>query len=85
MLIISNEYNIVRANTAFASDEGITVSIVPRYGVPGAVPLYRLYNPGVRSHLWKIDSDEFNVLSQNGWTPEGQLGNALGVNGYVFP
>lgn len=80
-----NEYNTIRKDTVFASDEGITGYIFPRYGVPGAVPLYRLYNVGINSHLWTIDSNEFNVLSQNGWTPEGQPGNARGVDGYVFP
>ncbi len=80
-----NEYNSLRSDSAFAADEGVTGYIFPRYGVPGAVPLYRLYNAAIRSHLWTIDSNEFTFLSQNGWTPEGQLGNALGVDGYVFP
>ncbi len=79
------EYNSLRSNAAFASDEGITGYVFPRYGIPGATPLYRLYNPAINSHLWTIDSNEFNFLRQNGWTPEGQLGNAAGVDGYVFP
>jgi Bacterial Ig domain/Repeat of unknown function (DUF5648)/NHL repeat len=80
-----NEYNSLRAVTTFASDEGITGHIFPRYGVPGATALYRLYSPAINSHLWTIDSNEFNVLRQNGWIPEGQPGNATGVDGYVFP
>ena len=80
-----NEYNAIRANTAFASDEGTTGYIFPKYGVPGTTALYRLYNAAINSHLWTIDSNEFNFLRNNGWTAEGQPGNAAGVDGYVFP
>jgi Repeat of unknown function (DUF5648) len=80
-----NEYDSLRKDKAFTTDEGITGYIFPRYGVPGTVPLYRLNNGSINSHLWTIDSNEFEVLRTRGWTPEGQLGNAAGVDGYVFP
>jgi hypothetical protein len=80
-----NEYDTIRKDKVFASDEGITGYIFPRYGVPGTTALYRLYNPAINSHLWTTDNNEFTFLRSNGWTAEGQPGNAAGVDGYVFP
>ncbi len=79
-----NEYDALRKIPGFASDERTSGSLFLRYGVPGTVPLYRLYNAAINSHLWTVDSNEFTVLKTRGWTPEGQLGNPEGVDGYVY-
>jgi len=41
-------------------------------------PLYRLYNPFVRQHLWTTQLNEYNTLATEGWTQEG-------IAGWVFP
>lgn len=35
------------------------------------VPVYRLYHPGLKVHLYTKDSNEKNVLSKRGWQYEG--------------
>ncbi len=79
-----NEYDSLRKVVGFAADEKISGSLFLRYGVPGTVPLYRLYNPAINSHLWTVDTNEFTVLKTRGWQAEGQFGNPEGVDGYVY-
>ncbi len=42
------------------------------------VPLYRLYHPGIRQHLWTTDRNEYDVLGTRGWIQEN-------VDGYILP
>lgn len=45
---------------------------------PGTwAPLYRLYHPGVQTHLNTTDLNEYNVLGQVGWNREGAVGQIL--------
>ena len=37
-------------------------------------PLYRLYNPILRKHLFTTDANENAVLATRGWSPEGVIG-----------
>ncbi|HFU4000692.1 TPA: hypothetical protein ACGO3D_000789 [Streptococcus suis] len=36
-----------------------------------ATPVYRLYNAGLKVHLYTTDFNEYNVLAERGWSPEG--------------
>jgi hypothetical protein len=40
-------------------------------GIPGVVPLYRLFHSGVSSHLYTASLQEHESLAANGWRPEG--------------
>jgi uncharacterized protein (TIGR03437 family) len=40
-------------------------------------PLYRLYHPGIQTHLNTTDANEYNILGQNGWNQEGSVGQIL--------
>jgi alpha-tubulin suppressor-like RCC1 family protein len=80
------EYKKLIANTTLYADEGIAGYIFPTAGVTGSVPLYRLTLKGTSINHWTTDTNEFTTLSASGsWTPEGQLGNHLGIVGYVIP
>lgn len=79
-----NEYDSLRKVAGLAEDEKISGSLFLRYGVPGTVPLYRMYNPAINSHLWTVDTNEFTVLKTRGWVAEGRVGNPEGVDGYVY-
>ncbi len=81
----ANEYNVLRAQTAFFADDGIDSYIFLQPGVSGTIPLYRLVLANTPLHVWTTDQNEFNVLSTRGWIPEGSPGNESGVTGYVFP
>jgi hypothetical protein len=37
----------------------------------GKKPVYRLYNPGLRIHLYSSDANEVKVLKTRGWNDEG--------------
>jgi YVTN family beta-propeller protein len=54
--------------------EGLAHSVLAaptRYqGVP-PVPLYRLYHPGIKQHLWTTSSTEYTALGSQGWIQEG--------------
>ena len=58
--------------------EGIVGHILPQpTSVPGAIPLFRLWDGGWL-HLWTTDANEKTVLStQRGWTYEGVVGNVI--------
>ncbi|CQR25268.1 autolysin [Streptococcus varani] len=44
-------------------------------------PLYRLYNPGLKVHLYTKDRNEYNTLSQRGWKQENIAWNFSQTNG----
>jgi hypothetical protein len=77
-----NEYSTLGTYAGTWAQEG---SIGKMLDGPGsyngvtAVPYYRLYNPGLRQHLWTADANEYGVLSRTpGWSGEG-------VDGYILP
>ena len=51
------------------------------------MPLYRLYNAGIRQHLWTTDANEYAVLATRGWMQEGTDSYVLpsGVAGVTVP
>jgi Repeat of unknown function (DUF5648)/Divergent InlB B-repeat domain len=82
----ANEYNVLRAQTAFFGDEAIDGYLFLSAGVNGAVPLYRLALANTAIHHWTIDKNEYDFLVKTGtWIGEGAPGNPIGVTGYVLP
>lgn len=75
----TNEYGVLTGRGW--APEGVAhwvpVDVTPVGGVT-PVPLYRLYHPGIRQHLWTTDANEYAVLATRGWTQEG-------ADGYVLP
>ena len=74
-----NEYTVLRTRgwlqegvAHWVWEDALQVSAVT------PVPLYRLYNPQIRQHLWTTDANENAVLPARGWMQEG-------VDGYVLP
>ncbi|MBS8065626.1 hypothetical protein F6P60_11245, partial [Streptococcus suis] len=55
----------------------------------GNIPVYRLYHPGLRVHLYTKDANEYTVLAGRGWRQEGVafygLGSAGGSNASNTP
>ncbi|HFI0702016.1 TPA: hypothetical protein ACGO3H_001500 [Streptococcus suis] len=41
----------------------------------GKRPVYRLYNSGLKVHLYTSDKNKYNVLSIHGWKQEGVAWN----------
>lgn len=39
--------------------------------ISGQPALYRLYNPGLKVHLYTRDTHEYSILANRGWTQEG--------------
>ncbi|HFI0694320.1 TPA: GBS Bsp-like repeat-containing protein [Streptococcus suis] len=39
--------------------------------ISGQPALYRLYNPGLKVHLYTRDTHEYSILASRGWTQEG--------------
>ncbi len=74
-----NEYIVL--GTRGWAQEGIAhrayTDTTPVDGVT-PTPFYRLYNPGIRQHLWTTDANEYNVLGGQGWTQEG-------IDSYLLP
>lgn len=65
--------------------EGVAFRVFPNdraYGGETPIALHRLYNAGVRQHLWTADTNEASVLSSShGWTCEGVTGYVLATQG----
>jgi lysyl endopeptidase len=80
-----NEYLVLRKNRTAFNDDGTDGYLFLKPGVVGTVPLYRLVLTNTAIHHWTTDENEFNFLRVRGWTPEGGVGNPLGVTGYVVP
>ncbi|MGZ7196645.1 hypothetical protein ACXWOC_10695, partial [Streptococcus pyogenes] len=59
----SNEYNILASRGW--KQEGLA------FQSHGAIPIYRLYNPSIKRHLYTKDSNEYKVLANRGWKQEG--------------
>lgn len=41
------------------------------------IPVYRLYNPAIQTHILTIDQNEYNTLPSLGWRQEGIAFNAV--------
>ncbi|MGT2714983.1 hypothetical protein [Streptococcus respiraculi] len=53
--------------------------------VPASSPVYRLYQPDLKVHLYTMDENEYRVLGTRGWYQEGQAwtsNNASGTTVY---
>ncbi|MBF0777971.1 hypothetical protein [Streptococcus cuniculi] len=53
--------------------------------VPPTSPVYRLYHPDLKVHLYTTDENEFRILGNRGWNQEGQAwttNNATGTPVY---
>lgn len=76
----SNEYAVL-ATRAWVQ-EGVEYNLFSNAGTFGAryaIPLYRVYHPGIQQHHWTTDSNEVMVLVGTGaWQYEG-------IPGYVLP
>lgn len=69
------EYNNVVNNLGYNA-EGVACRIYTK-SEDGAVPLYRLYNPGAKDHFYTVDASERTYASQTlGYIEEG-------ITGYV--
>ena len=42
------------------------------------MPIYRLYHPGIKRHLYTKDAGEYQILGQRGWQQEGVAFYGLG-------
>lgn len=45
--------------------------IVAKDAKVASVTVYRLYNAGLKQHLYTTDANEYEVLAERGWTQEG--------------
>jgi len=76
-----NEYDTLKSEVGLWNDEGVAYY---DYSAPATVdgvtdePLYRLYNPTTKQHLWTADTNEQTVLASEAWFEEG-------IAGYIFP
>ncbi|MGT2951286.1 hypothetical protein BU202_09280 [Streptococcus cuniculi] len=53
--------------------------------VPASSPVYRLYQPDLKVHLYTMDENEYRILGNHGWDQEGQAwtnNNASGTPVY---
>jgi hypothetical protein len=75
-----NEYTTLNNQPSVYTGEGIDGYMFPQDqpAPAGTIPLFRLYNPTIRGHLWTTDSNEYATLQTTGWNGEG-------VAGYVLP
>lgn len=69
----ANEYRVLTSTSQWIGEGRIYVALVQPGSVNGiaTIPLYRLYSPALRRHLWTTDFNEYSVLGTLGWTPEG--------------
>lgn len=75
----ANEYATLQ--TRGWNDEGVAYGDYDGLTTGNGVtdePLYRLYNPSIKQHLWTTDVNEWDMLATQGWVQEE-------VAGYVFP
>lgn len=64
----TNESSNTQPTTGLGSAQGSSQSEAPS----GEEVLYRLYNPGLKVHLYTKDTNEYNVLAGRGWKQEGE-------------
>jgi len=69
-----NEYDTLKQEVGTWSDEG---NAYQDYASPRTIdgvadePLYRLYNPSIKQHLWTTALSEYTTLATEGWNQEG--------------
>ncbi|MGT2715157.1 hypothetical protein [Streptococcus respiraculi] len=49
--------------------------------IPASSPVYRLYQPDLKVHLYTIDENEYRVLGTRGWYQEGQAWTSNNASG----
>lgn len=64
----TDESSNTQPTTGLGSAQGSSQSEAPS----GEEVLYRLYNPGLKVHLYTKDTNEYNVLAGRGWKQEGE-------------
>ena len=80
-----NEYQVLRGQSAYFVDEGIECYVFLRAGIVGTIPLFRLLEARTIAHNWTTEFSMIQYAAISGRIPEGLLGNALGVVGYLWP
>jgi alpha-tubulin suppressor-like RCC1 family protein len=73
-----NEYTVLGA--AGWTQEGVAYKMLTNgiYAGVAAVPLFRLYHPGILQHHWTTDSNEASILAATAsWFYEGTIGYLL--------
>lgn len=80
-----NEYQVLRGQSAYFVDEGIECYVFLRAGIVGTIPLFRLLEARTIEHNWTTEFSAIQYAAISGRIPEGLLGNARGVVGYMWP
>lgn len=77
----TDESSNTQPTTGLGSAQGSSQSEAPS----GEEVLYRLYNPGLKVHLYTKDKNEYNVLANRGWRQEGIAFYGIGAEASQVP
>ncbi len=81
---VSIAYKQTGQNIEFKMNSVSLYPIAVVYEKDDSLPIYRLYNPKTKEHLWTAAKKEYNVLPDYGWRQEGIAWCAPGQGKSVY-
>lgn len=83
--ILASLYQNQVVNSQFTIRGQLTRTSLPAIAqvqvIAQTIPLYRLYHPGLRVHLYTKDLNEYSILGERGWNQEGLAWHVAAAHG----